>query len=295
MRTAFKRNAIIVFALAAAFSWAFDFAKHDPALRTVIPFGDDPYDAVGSFTFIAGTLLAVVSLGRAFRPYRPPRPTVADEIFLLRTQLAVVLMVAVTVASDVVALARHPGRWVGTPQRSELIALLIGLSALAGVVFLLLRATRNQLGVPRPRHGVQATGTLLLAMLVLAFYPEQLINGLATHLLTVIVGDVVLFASVRAFVLTLVPYEAADQPREVGPVYTRLATARRRWILVLIIGVVIGTFAFVGEMAEAGPPAPVSQLLLVASVFVGLGAAGLVVAYAFLGGPLGLGRLDARR
>jgi hypothetical protein len=32
----------IVFALGSLFYWSFMFAKHDPALRDVIPFGDDP-------------------------------------------------------------------------------------------------------------------------------------------------------------------------------------------------------------------------------------------------------------
>jgi len=37
-----KLNAIILLGLALLFSWAFTFAKHDPALWTVIPFGQDP-------------------------------------------------------------------------------------------------------------------------------------------------------------------------------------------------------------------------------------------------------------
>ena len=36
-----KRNAVIVFGLCSLFYWSFRFAKHNPALRDVIPFGDD--------------------------------------------------------------------------------------------------------------------------------------------------------------------------------------------------------------------------------------------------------------
>jgi hypothetical protein len=50
----------------------------------------------------------------------------------------------------------------------------------------------------------------------------------------------------------------------------------------------IGALAFVGEMSEGANPMPLMRLLFVASVFVGLGLAGLVIAYAFLGTLLGL-------
>ena len=68
MSTILKRNAIALLGLAAFFGWAFGFAKHDPGLRNIIPFGEDPYDAVGSFGFITAGLLALVSLARTFLP-----------------------------------------------------------------------------------------------------------------------------------------------------------------------------------------------------------------------------------
>ena len=49
-----------------------------------------------------------------------------------------------------------------------------------------------------------------------------------------------------------------------------------------------GAFAFTGEMAEGSGAQSLGRLAFVASVFVGLGLAGLVIAYAFLGEPLGL-------
>src|ERR1700721_1023691 len=52
MQKTLKRNAILVSGLALFFWWAFGFAKHDPALRSIIPFGEDPYDAVSSFGVI---------------------------------------------------------------------------------------------------------------------------------------------------------------------------------------------------------------------------------------------------
>ncbi len=48
MPTIFRRNSVIVLALAILFYWAFMFAKHDAALREVIPFGVDPYEAANA-------------------------------------------------------------------------------------------------------------------------------------------------------------------------------------------------------------------------------------------------------
>ena len=77
MSRTFKRNAVIVFGLAAFFYWAFMFAKNDPHLRNIIPFGTDPYDAIGSFAAIVGMMIALLSLVRAFRPRAtaPPDPS----------------------------------------------------------------------------------------------------------------------------------------------------------------------------------------------------------------------------
>ena len=73
-----KRNTLIVFGLAIVFWWSFMFAKHDPHLRSIIPFGSDPYDAVGSFGIIVGMLIALLSVVRAFRPYPKQAPTMAQ-------------------------------------------------------------------------------------------------------------------------------------------------------------------------------------------------------------------------
>jgi hypothetical protein len=52
MSLRFKVNSVVMLALTAAFGEFFMFAKHDAALGAIIPFGDDPYDSVGSFCMI---------------------------------------------------------------------------------------------------------------------------------------------------------------------------------------------------------------------------------------------------
>src|SRR5690348_14526859 len=126
-----KRNTVIVFGLSILFYWAFMFVKHDPHLRGIIPFGDDPYDAVGSLGTIVGMLIAVLSLVRAFRPYRKGPPSDAQRVYLVRSQEAVALAVLITVTADAVAMVRHPSLWIGAASRRELILLLSGITVVA--------------------------------------------------------------------------------------------------------------------------------------------------------------------
>ena len=261
-----RRNAIVVCALAAAFWWTFMFAKHDPALRPVIPFGDDPYDAVGSFGVIVAALLAVVSLVRAFRP----DPTPLQRLYVVRSQASVVLAAFVTIAADLVAMVRHPP----VSARTAIVALLGGLLLAASIVLVLILRSH-----PRSEPG-RWSGAVLASLLViaaLAVYPEQIIRNPLAHLATVVFGAVALFAPMRMLLMALLPGDIESRP------------FRGRWMVMSAVAATVGAFAFIGEMSEGTGGAPAGRLLLVATVFIGLGVAGLLVAYAFLGKPLGIG------
>jgi hypothetical protein len=264
-----KRNAIIVLGLAVLFYWSFMFAKHDPALRNVIPFGDDPYDAVGSFGVIIAMLVALLSFFRAFRPYREP-PSTAQRVYLVRSQEAVVLAVFITLATDAVAL-------------------LGGVAIVTAAVQLLIRAAQQKLGeFGTTRWAVPASVTLL-ALLVLASYPEHLINPTATHLLTVVAADaIVLCVPMRALLNAFVPYASGGERMEKLPARGRFLTAGQRWAIALLAGVLIGAFAFLGEMGEGSSALPWGRVVFIASVYITLGLVGILIAYASLGELLGL-------
>jgi len=72
-----KLHSIVILGVAAAFQWFFMFTKHDPDLRAIIPFGDDPYDALGSFATIVNILLCLLLLWRSFHPMRGLAPSPA--------------------------------------------------------------------------------------------------------------------------------------------------------------------------------------------------------------------------
>jgi hypothetical protein len=288
MPRALRRNAVIVLGLAAFFSWSFMFAKHDPSLRNAIPFGDDPYDAVGSFAVIVGTLIALLSFLRAFWLYREA-PSMAQRVYLVRSQEAVVLAVFITLATDAIAMARHPSMWMGAASRNKLIALLGVLLIITAAVQWLIRAAQQKLeGFGTTRWAVPASVTLF-AILILAAYPERLIDHTATHLLTVVAADLLLFALMRLLLNALVPYASDGEPMGKQATRGRFPTAGRRWAIALLAGILIGAFCFLGEMSEGSSALPWGRLVFVASVYTALGLAGILIAYAFLGEPLGLG------
>jgi hypothetical protein len=240
-----KRNAVIVFGLAALFYWSFMFAKHDPGLRSVIPFGEDPYDAVGSFGVVVGMLIALISLARAFRPYHEAPPSTAQHVYLVRSQAAVVLVVLITLTADTVAMARHLYMWIGAASRNVLIVLIGGLAVVTVAVQRLIRASQHKLPETGSNRWKRAGIASLLAILILVLYPEQLINRTATHLFTIVVGAFLLFAPMRLLLTALVPYKV-DEARTETPARSRFSSPKHRWGIVLLGGVLIGAFALLG-------------------------------------------------
>ena len=287
MPTVLKRNAIIVFALAILFWWSFMYAKHSPALREITPFGDDPYDAVGSYGVIIGMLTALLSLLRAFRHSREI-PSKMELVYLIRSQETVVLAIFITLAVDVVAMARHPAIWIGAASRGSLIAILGGLAIVTASVQLLICNSQEWFLGKRARGWKRVATVTFLIMLALALYPEQLINLTSTHLLTVFAGAVVLFAPMRTLLNTLVPNGLDTGTDEETSAWSMFSSPWQRWVAVLILGALIGVLAFAGEVSEGSGAPALCRFVFVGSVFVGLGLGGIVIAYAFLGKPLGL-------
>src|ERR1700739_4895689 len=197
-----RLNAVVVCFLIALFYWVFMFAKHNAWLRYVIPFGDDPYDAVGSFACVVGALLAFVSLVRAFYPYRSG-PDCLQALYIIRSQVAAVLAVVITVAADATAMVRYPRQWFPSIWGYAAMAIVGVLAVSAFAVLLLLRLSLPQ-RTKADRGGLRRA---LLAALgrtpLLALFPKSMLRGMATHLFAIMVGAVVLFAPMRLLLLAL--------------------------------------------------------------------------------------------
>jgi hypothetical protein len=265
------------------------FTKHSPPLAAIIPFGDDPYDAIGSFCMIVSALLALLSLVRAFRPYGAGLPTPLRETFLARTQIAVPLGVLVTLGADGIAMARHLPQWAGKAATGELLALEAGLATLTIAVLILVRRSilPAQSSVSA-REWRRALIAVLISAAILAFFPEDVIQSVTLHFMAIILGFVLIAAPQAALAVALVPGEAfLDPPAEAK--HGRRFSRWIRWGAAALLGIAIGTAALATEIfGDAAGNAPLNRVLLVSAVYLGAGMGVILVGLAFLGKPLGL-------
>jgi hypothetical protein len=119
------------------------FAKYN--LPRVTPFIQDPCDAAWAFAFFTIALIVVVSIVRAFRPYRNGPASAAQRIFGIRSQQAFVLAAFMTLLADVIALARHPSMSISAASRNRLLASLGILAAIVFVMQLVILAAQRTL------------------------------------------------------------------------------------------------------------------------------------------------------
>ncbi len=284
MKAASRTHALLVCGLALFFSYIFFLLKHAPAFRDIVPFGDDPYDAVGSLAVIVANLLAATSLVRAFLPRFAARNS--NRLYASRTQAAVALCILITVLADAVALLRHPSQWTGAPGKPALLTALLCLAAASIAVLLVVcRPFRSSNAL----HWIAAFAVLLGTILCLWLYPESLIDKILTHLLTIDIGDLLLFAPVTFFVLALLP---GEPPSAAFVRASRSRTPIPRWPFIALVGLAVGLCIFVAEIRHSSGSIPFARLALVASVYAYAGLSGLLIAYAFLRRPLGFVSAD---
>lgn len=280
MKSRSLTNAVLVCGLALLFSYSFFLFKHDPAFRHIIPFGEDPYDAIGSLAFIAGSLLAATCLVRVLLPSFVGRS--GAGVYVARTEAAIALCVLMTVSADIIAMLRHLSQWHGSPGEHALLAILSSLLAASIGVLIVIRPRTQPPSVGR---WIRPCIVFTAALLCLWLYPESLIHNTAAHIVTCDIADVLLIAPIALFVLALFPGEAS-QTTHVASSHHDLGSIPR-WTIVTFLGLSIGLAAFFAEIRESAGSVPIARLAFVGSIYGYLGLSGLLIAYAFLCKPLG--------
>ncbi len=296
MSIGLRINAVAVLALSCTYYWFFMFTKHHPPLAAIIPFGEDPYDAVGSFCVIASVLLALLSVARVFRLSKAGPLSPLRETFLARTQAAVPLGVLVTLGADGIAMARHIPQWIGKAATGELLALQAGLAALTIAVLIRVRWSIPPIDAQSP---YKAWGRVLIAILVsaavLALLPDDLIRSVPLHFVAIILGFALIAAPQAALTVAFFPGAAiVDAPTKAE--HGLRCTPWFRWVGATLLGGAIGTAALATEIfGDTGGNAPLKRMLLVSAVYIGAGMGVILVGLAFLGKPLGLIERPSRR
>ena len=285
-----RRGAFLVLGVAVAFYLFFQTTKQIPALAAVNASANDPYDAIGSFGIQAAGFFALLSVVRCFWWGRGARESsAADRFLIVRTEMASVLAVGVTLAGDLVAMLRHPALWTGTSAGWEYAVLLCVVAALdVSIGLYLARAPRTVPGRQTARAWLWASCSAAVFVAVLALYPEPPWAGVPGALFTILVGIVLLFAPMRFLLLALLPESAAPS----GEAASRGRSARRwlPWAAVAVVGAAAGLALLSAEMLKesGGTVPPVAQLLRVAVIYLGIEVTGLFVGFAVLRGSIGL-------
>ena len=182
-------------------------------------------------------------------------------------------------------MARHLSYWTHAASRDALVAVLGGTAVLTLALLAVARSPREPETTSVNLSG-RAVTVGFAFVFVLGAYPERLIGNLIGHLVTVLIGAVLLFVPMRILLTLLVPL------REDGEVLTPIGAVRQggrwAWGLATLAGILIGGLLVAAEMSEGSGTTPLQQLALVALVYICLTTGGTLIAYACLREPLGL-------
>jgi hypothetical protein len=250
-------------AAAVIFSFFFQINKGGP-FRTINPFGEDPYDAVGSFAFQAALLVGVLSFARALRLRLDPPAQAAKGGLILRGNGLVLGAMAVTLAADGIAVIRNPVAPVG--WGAVLLAELAAMILLAAVCSILVGNFWSRWKTDPPPQDLT---------------PADAIDDLLT--------------------LVRVPAEKAGNflPRGFSDWIGRMNSDRifskgsgidprkHPWRFACLTGLLAGILLMIAQWREGLPPS-LAIGLLVTGIFVGGEFSGVLIGFAVAGGFLGL-------
>ena len=273
MPSRLKFNAAVLLALAGLFV----FAVYNLSRLRVPLFGLDPCDAVMHFAFFTVVLALVGSL-RVLCSYRASLSYQAQNAYFLRSQHAVALAICIAFTAYVVGLARHPSMWTVAGWRNRLFVWLGVFGAVALVMELLVFGARLTRIQPASPYRKSALLTCLLSLAALAFCPEYAgdpINEPA-HILSVMVGALVVLLPIGYLLPVLVPSESFDKSS--NQVFFNTNSER----LALLVGVLLGALLFWIDAHRTEAARRLPALKLIGPVM------GVLIVYAFLAEQLGL-------
>ncbi len=269
----YRVQAALVGVIVIVFLVFFQVTKHNALLDSLVPFGDDPYDAVGSFATLFACFAATLSIIRVSRLNKKGESD-SHGLKVIQAQLTAVVAVTITAFTDTVEAFRYVHLWWGMQAGVVLmlvLAMLFLSSVLATQIIASSSSTKPQTSLLKPIALAILCGALVAA------YPHSFLDSTAGHLSAILLGAMVLFVLIRVFTLALVPAEANQE----NPKYW--------WPQVAIGGLLLGLAIAGLENATEGRLVPVADFLFV------LGGWGAVcIAYVFLAKPLGLYSLRPR-
>ena len=297
--------------LVLCFFLFFNLSKHEPGLARVSPYGEDPYDAVGSFGIQLSAAAALISLMRVLRPRQGGVVSREALTLILKGNNVALVSMLVTLAADGMAMVRYLNRWTGSGTGWILAAGWAGLALAGGL------ALWGMLRLGRPLKQARETGAWIrvaavwaAALLALGFYPEAWRETTAGAILTALAGMLLLFFQSVTLAWFLWPggktpafetflddltalYHYMKLRLQGVPLIKkfqlprRLNPRRHPWLLVILLALGAGLALLAAEGLGEGLPKP-EAMLLVAGVYVGIEGAGVLLGYVLFNRYLGI-------
>ncbi len=252
----------LILLTALLFCVLFQVGKMGP-FRAINPFGDDPYDAVGSIAIQVAFFVSVLTYARALR-LRDDPSRVGSLRLILRGNIVVLSAIIVTLTSDAIAAFLHP-----SPPIFWGRALLTGLA----VLFVLALSCAAALAVSFGLMGrIPPAPSLTIAdgfedLWTLVHVPVRRFRALLPHTLT---------ERVEGF-----------HPDKLWSRTPWLNPRTHPWRFAFALGAAAGCSLLLGQMQEGAPPS-VTDGFLVAGLFLSIEMAATLLGYLALGRYLGL-------
>lgn len=254
-------TALITFA-AVVFYLFFQINKRGP-FRDINPFGDDPYDAIGSFAIQGALLIGILTYARALHLRASPSQAPKARL-ILRGNVLVLFAILVTLIADGFAeiLRPFPPTYWGSVLLVEL-GLMFLLALISVIALNVVFARIPAVAPPRdltPADGIDDLWTLARVPVAKAgaFLPPAFVEW------------VMRFNSDWLF--ARVPW---------------LNPRTHSWRFACALGLLVGMGLVVAQLQEGLPPSPKIGFI-VAGIFMSGEFAATLVGFAVLGGYLGL-------
>jgi hypothetical protein len=247
---------------AILFYLLFQVNKGGP-FRNINPFGEDPYDAVGSFAIQGAILIGILTYARALRLWDDPAQA-AKARLILRGNSLVLLVVLITLTADAIAeiVRPFPPSYWGNVILVELVLMFVLALACAIALAVVFRRIPTAAPPPdlTPADGIDDLWTLVRVPVARcsALLPRRIVEW------------------VKRF----------DSDR----LFARVAWLNPRthpWRFACALGLLVGAGLVLAQLQEGLPPSLMIGLL-VTGVFISAEFAATLLGYALLGGYLGL-------
>jgi hypothetical protein len=319
-----KIISFIVCILTVLFITFFNISKHNVYFKEVMVFGDDPYDAVGSFGVQLAAFSALLLLIRVFRPY-PDGISLENFSLIFQGFIVSLASIGVTLVVDFISLIRYASNWFYLTEGQLLAgvaALLLILTCLLS--WIVIRFGRLNNLIFKNDHILRTIIILLTGALILFFYPIALRQSIPGELLTVIVGITLFFFLTYTISKSYFPsvtlsfedliddltsiYRSARShisflsrifhwvdhvidSSNVQRILNWLNPRKHQWNLIIILALIMGAAVLFAEIVSEGAPNS-NKLILVTAVYISMEGLGVIFGYLLFNQFLGIVRLD---